>query len=130
MKFNHEIISFPKNVPLNLSINRLGNVGRHWHQSLEIVFVVHGDVTVKLSDETHNLSVGDVMLINPNGIHELHSEDATLVTLHLKLELLPGLPENVRQAYFDCVSNGIEIRSITVGRGRDDRILQRSEIME
>lgn len=108
MKFNHEIISFPKNVPLNLSINRLGNVGRHWHQSLEIVFVVHGGVTVKLSDETHNLSVGDVMLINPNGIHELYSEDATLVTLHLKLELLPGLPENVRQAYFDCVSNGAD----------------------
>lgn len=108
MKFNHEIISFPKNVPLNLSINRLGNVGRHWHQSLEIVFVVHGDVTVKLSDKTHNLSVGDVMLINPNEIHELHSEDATMVTLHLKLELLPGLPENVRQAYFDCVSNGTD----------------------
>lgn len=108
MKFNHEIISFPKNVPLNLSINRLGNVGRHWHQSLEIVFVVHGDVTVKLSDKTHNLSVGDVMLINPNEIHELHSEDATMVTLHLKLELLPGLPENVRQAYFDCVSNGAD----------------------
>ena len=104
MKFNHEIISFPKNVPLNLSINRLGSVGRHWHQSLEIVFVVHGDVTVKLSEEDCFLSVGDVMLINPNGIHEFYSDDATLVTLHIKLELLPGLPENVRNAYFDCVS--------------------------
>lgn len=108
MKFNHEIISFPKNVPLNLSINRLGSVGRHWHQSLEIVFVVHGDVTVKLSDETHTLSVGDVMLVNPNAIHEFFSDDATLVTVHLKLELLPGLPEDVRQAYFDCVSNGTD----------------------
>lgn len=104
MKFNHEIISFPKNVPLNLSINRLGSVGRHWHQSLEIVFVVNGDVNVKLSDSSFTLSVGDVILINPNGIHELHSEDATLVTVHLKLELLPGLPESIRQAYYDCLS--------------------------
>ena len=44
MEYRHEIIEFPDSLPLKIFIHRIGDVGMHWHQSLELFYIVSGNV--------------------------------------------------------------------------------------
>ena len=74
MEARHEIISFDNKSPIKLFTHKLGDVTRHWHESLELLFVLAGDVTVLTGDTQFTLSQDDMLLINSNVVHELHSE--------------------------------------------------------
>ncbi|GIP17592.1 hypothetical protein J40TS1_32340 [Paenibacillus montaniterrae] len=102
MEFRHEIISFPKKLPIKFFLHRIGNVSRHWHQSLELIVVMKGDVDITVNSLSYRLGAGDLILINSNEVHELHSADATMVALQIKLELLKEVVADVKKMYFDC----------------------------
>ncbi|WP_182300244.1 GH39 family glycosyl hydrolase [Cohnella cholangitidis] len=104
MEYRHEIINFPKKLPIHFFLHRIGDVNRHWHQSLELIFNIKGNVEITVEDTPYTLSTGDVILINSNEIHELHSEDATIIALQIKLELLNESFIDTNKIYFDCNS--------------------------
>ena len=50
-------------------------VGRHSHETAEqVMWIIEGDVTMTVGDETKRLGAGDVVVVNPGVEHELHSE--------------------------------------------------------
>ncbi|GIO84147.1 hypothetical protein J25TS5_10790 [Paenibacillus faecis] len=102
MEFRHEIINFPKKLPIKFFLHRIGNVSRHWHQSLELIVVMKGDADINVGNVSYRLGAGDLILINSNEVHELHSEDATMVALQIKLELLKEVVVDIKKMYFDC----------------------------
>lgn len=102
MEFRHEIINFPKKLPINFFLHRIGNVSRHWHQSLELIVVMKGQVDIIVNNVPFRLEAGDLILINSNEVHELHSEDATMIALQIKLELLKEVVVDIKKMYFDC----------------------------
>lgn len=71
----HEIISYQSNIPIKLFYQRIGTVSRHWHSSIEILFVLQGHMTVVIEDQTWELKEDCILLINPHHIHETHSPD-------------------------------------------------------
>lgn len=104
MEARHEIISFDQASPIRLFMHKLGDVSRHWHESLELLFVLAGDVTVLTGDQQTTLQTDDMLLINSNVIHELHSEGCVLIAVQIKLskfDLPQPLPDTL---YFDCNS--------------------------
>lgn len=104
MEARHEIISFDNKSPIKLFTHKLGDVTRHWHESLELLFVLAGDVTVLTGDTQFTLSQDDMLLINSNVVHELHSESCVLIAVQIKLSRF-DLPQNlVDFLYFDCNS--------------------------
>ncbi|HEU0335666.1 MAG TPA: cupin domain-containing protein [Gaiellaceae bacterium] len=51
-------------------------VARHSHPEAEqLMWIVSGDVTMTVGDETKTLGAGDVVVINRGVEHELHSEN-------------------------------------------------------
>lgn len=102
MEFRHEIINFPKKLPIKFFLHRIGNVSRHWHQSLELIVVMKGQVDINVNNAPYRLDAGDLILINSNEVHELHSEDATMVALQIKLDLLKEVVVDIKKMYFDC----------------------------
>lgn len=102
MEFRHEIINFPKKLPIKFFLHRIGNVSRHWHQSLELIVAMKGQVDINVGNASYRLGAGDLILINSNEVHELHSEDATMVALQIKLELLKEVVVDIKKMYFDC----------------------------
>jgi quercetin dioxygenase-like cupin family protein len=49
-------------------------VPRHAHETAEqVMWIVDGDVTMTVGDETRVLGAGDVVVVNPGVEHELHS---------------------------------------------------------
>ena len=117
MEERHEIIEFPQDLQMKVFIHKIGNVARHWHRSIELLFVLEGQAHVKMDEKPFVLCVGDVILINSNSVHELYSSDgAVLIALQFKPELFrfsEGDPEDLE---FSCNS------SADHGPGRYDNI--------
>lgn len=79
----HEIVQFPGSLPVNLFLHRLGDSSRHWHRSLEILMVLSGEVDLAVDLDRFRMRAGDVVLVNSNLPHELHSPDAVLIALQI-----------------------------------------------
>ncbi len=104
MEARHEIIPFDRASPIRLFMHKLGDVSRHWHESLELLFVLAGEVTVLTGGKQTLLSMDDMLLINSNTVHELHSDSCVLIAVQIKLSKF-DLPEDVGdKLYFRCDS--------------------------
>ena len=75
-------------------------VARHSHPTAEqVMWIVEGDVTMTIGDDTKRLGAGDVAVVNPGVEHELHSESGmTFVEA-----LAPVLRDHVPDAERDLV---------------------------
>ncbi|MEK5026739.1 GH39 family glycosyl hydrolase [Paenibacillus sp. FSL M7-1046] len=104
MEFRHEVISFPKQLPIKFFLHRIGHVNRHWHQSLELIINIKGNVHITVSNLSYELGPGDIILINSNEVHELHADNATMIALQIKLELLKESTMDIQRMYYDCNS--------------------------
>lgn len=104
MIYSHEIINYPDNLPINLFIHSIGTVEKHWHQSLELLIVIEGSVIITVGNEQTHLEVDDVYLVNANQIHDLHSENATVIATQIKPELLKNVPSEFKTTHYACDS--------------------------
>ena len=75
-------------------------VRRHSHETAEqVMWIIEGDVTMTIGDETRRLEAGDVAVVNPGIEHELYSEGGmTFIEA-----LAPVLRDHVPDAERDLV---------------------------
>ena len=75
-------------------------VRRHSHETAEqVMWIIEGDVTMTVGDETKRLVAGDVVVVNAGVEHELHSEGGmTFIEA-----LAPVLRDHVPNAERDLV---------------------------
>jgi len=92
----HEIINYNEHLPIRLFIQRIGSIEKHWHHSMELLLVLSGEVTVTVEEDSYQLGENDIILINPNQIHETSSKDAVLAVLQVRLSMysLAGISQN------------------------------------
>lgn len=100
----HEIIEFPVTIPLKVFIHKLGSVTKHWHNSLELLMVLRGTIHISIDEEDFILSDDDIILINSNSIHEIHSDGAVLIALQIKLSMFDKFQTDLGALIFDCNS--------------------------
>lgn len=105
MEYRHEIIEFPDNLPIKIFIHRIGDVNMHWHQSLELLYIVSGTVRVTVGKDVYSLRADDLFLINSNIPHALESEDATMIATQIKPDLLANIPDDLRYHSFECANS-------------------------
>lgn len=100
----HEIIDFDNTVPIKCFLHKLGFSKRHWHESLELLFILSGSVDLILEDQVYTMNEEDILVINSNEIHELHAQDCILIALQIKPSVFEGEIVNMNDLYFDCNS--------------------------
>ena len=80
----YEIIDFKNIVPVKVFLHKIGNVNAHWHNAIEILFVIEGHVDISVNNENFKMSENDLILINSCDVHSLYSKDgATLVAVQI-----------------------------------------------
>lgn len=99
-----EIIDFQKEAPMKCFLNRLGHSGRHWHDCLEILFVLMGNSTVILADKVFTMNEGDILVINRNEMHEISSDDCTQIALQINDNFYREMLPEGTSFYFQCNS--------------------------
>ncbi|MCQ6558417.1 AraC family transcriptional regulator [Paenibacillus mendelii] len=64
----HGDASFPLQV--YLAEHRAGEIFEpHWHESLEIIYILSGSATFTIDDDKHELQAGDYLFVNSDKIH-------------------------------------------------------------
>lgn len=99
---SHELVKYLQNTPLNIFIHSLGYVSRHWHESLELIMVLEGTIEVTSADQHYILHSDDIILINSNTTHEIHSEGTITTTLLIDLSKYDKLGIDIDNMIFDC----------------------------
>lgn len=103
MEQRHEIIHFSNQVPGKIFLHKLGSVPKHWHRSIEVLFVLLGTVNAVIDDKTYTLKSTDILVINSLSTHELYSEGAELLAFQINLAKSHFF-EEYKDCYFYCCS--------------------------
>lgn len=101
----YELVETGDTLPFDVSLHNVGYVPSHWHNSIEIIFVLRGTLEVTVDNRKRALSEGDVLLINSCHVHEVIGLDPNIIATFLIPDAY--VKENIRgldNAAFDCDS--------------------------
>lgn len=111
MEEKYEVIDFNNNIPICCFTYHLGYYNRHWHNSMELIFVLSGEVKVSVNNKSCMLSKEDILLINCNEIHEFSAKNCILFSIQINTSLFDKSLVNENEMYFDCNSSLFEDKS-------------------
>ena len=84
--YQHQTIEYDSILPAKIELNeRTVNRCRgepHWHEEMQLIYVDEGSLTVTVGNRKHELSAGDVQLINPCEVHSLKKGSAKFLSVH------------------------------------------------
>ncbi|MCZ0701608.1 xylan 1,4-beta-xylosidase [Natronobacillus azotifigens] len=101
MQHNYEMIQYEEDIPIKIFIHQLGSVKKHWHKSIELLYMLEGNVDIYINDKSYKLKEEDVIVINSNELHQLHSDYAVLIAVQIELDEF-NLRDNIKKMSFDC----------------------------
>lgn len=105
LDYTYEIINFNNVLPIKIFIHRVNYVPNHWHESLELLFILSGKVSVAVDGIMYELNKEDVIVVNSNEIHALTSkEDNMILALQIPTEYIKSHYENFKDISFNCKS--------------------------
>ncbi len=105
MDFIYESIKFSKTFPVNLFVHKVNYVQNHWHESIELLFILSGKVSLSLGSFVYELKAEDIIVINSNEIHSTSSlEDNLILALQIPVEYLKAHIEINDSIRFHCNS--------------------------
>lgn len=70
-----EFIEYMPNIPLSVSFVNILGYPLHWHDSIEILFVLKGSIAVTIENETYIVEEKEIEIININEVHSIKSSD-------------------------------------------------------
>ncbi|MDO4926044.1 MAG: AraC family transcriptional regulator [Turicibacter sp.] len=110
MKFKHETVNIASDIGVKFEHQYFDSniVNQHWHNSLEIVYIVEGEFDVIMNRQTFTVSEGELIVVNSKQIHSSitrHPNQAIL--LQIPYQLLEIKVNNIEKLYFDCTPNTI-----------------------
>ncbi|MCY9513976.1 GH39 family glycosyl hydrolase [Paenibacillus apiarius] len=105
LDYIYESIPMDAKLNINLFLHNPKYVPDHWHDSLELLFVLKGNVSVFIQRKKYSLGEEDLLLINSNEIHSIESEaDNLLLALQIPISFIRDHFEDIDQVTFHCKS--------------------------
>lgn len=95
-----EDIDFVEKIPVKYFIAAIDESWAHWHNEIEILFLLSGTLKITVKDAQYNLKAGDIILINSNQIHSIKGKDDLTFVLQFVPELIYKICGNQEQYYF------------------------------
>nr|WP_256366463.1 helix-turn-helix domain-containing protein [Terribacillus sp. AE2B 122] len=73
--------------------HKVANFPYHWHEDMEILFVLSDDVEIRVNQNSYKLREGDVFLINMNELHFISAtpKNAQILVLQIDHEYVKGM---------------------------------------
>lgn len=78
-------------VPVSIFLSDSCNMALHWTDTLELIFVLSGSLSICQGEEQYTLADGDVVLVNPHVLHAYSSQDCIHMICQINLKSLPLL---------------------------------------
>lgn len=107
---NEELIQYPdkqwKHVILHTTLNKtlLGYIPLHWHNALQFIYVIKGELDIVITDKTISICQKDGMFINLNVVHEIRGRLANTEYFCWNIEL-PETTNYIEYSYVSKIIN-------------------------
>ncbi|MBP2071075.1 helix-turn-helix domain-containing protein [Thermoanaerobacterium butyriciformans] len=111
MEYKYELIKNDDNLPIKIIYHTSDErqfIPRHWHESIEISYVLSGRIDdIYIDGVNYTSKQGDIVLINSNAIHSFsvdQGKNRKAVTFFISYEFIKANYPDIDQIAFDCVS--------------------------
>ena len=74
MEYLYETIEHSNRLPIKIFTHTISNFPYHWHEDVEILFVLKGDVELTVDNTKYLYKEGNVFIINSNDLHSIVSK--------------------------------------------------------
>lgn len=69
-------INYPPDVPVSILLADITNYPLHWHDSIEILYVLEGNLTITIESDQYELIENDIEIVNIDETHAITSNSA------------------------------------------------------
>lgn len=105
MEFKHELVKANGDINVYYN-NRLvpPTVSpKHWHNHLEIIYILKGNLEVQINNSKYLIKENELIVISPKDIHSTaHKESNTGILLQIPFEFLEDNIEDINNIHFEC----------------------------
>lgn len=70
-----EYITYPSDIPVSISLSTIINSPLHWHNSIEILYVLKGNLSIVIGSDKYELIEKDLEIVNIDETHSIISSD-------------------------------------------------------
>lgn len=118
MHYQYEQIDYQVDLPINIFTHTVEQFPFHWHESTEILFVLEGELEIRVNQDDYQLKMGDIFIVNGNELHFIKSKTAfgqtNVLALQFDNRYFKKLGIDVEQKRFYLNSSEVEEDSIFV----------------
>ncbi|MCT2536730.1 helix-turn-helix domain-containing protein [Aquibacillus koreensis] len=118
MHYQYEQIDYQVDLPINIFTHTVEQFPFHWHEATEILFVLEGELDIRVNQDDYHLQMGDVFLVNGNELHFINSKTVFGQTQVLALQFdnryFKNLGTDLEQKRFYLNSREVEEGSMFV----------------
>ncbi len=105
MKYPYESVVINDEVPVFVMMTSVKYVAMHWHDRIELLLVLKGQVHVYVGKEEYVLREDDLLLINSNEVHGVESDQENkLLILQIPIAFIKNFYSTIEEESFICQS--------------------------
>lgn len=104
MQSRPSFIEFPSDLPIHMQLVKNDFPTVHWHSNTELIFVLYGNISLVVDDNSYAMKEEDICIINPNSNHVIKGNNYEILSISLQLNQLKF--NTTRDLYFDLNSSG------------------------
>ncbi|HCW53443.1 MAG TPA: AraC family transcriptional regulator [Clostridium sp.] len=119
MKFYKETVEINSLIPAKIYFgNTKGentHYPMHWHNNIEIVFVISGEIKAKINDLEFVVHQGEILFVNSNELHETEANNKNeieAITILLSYDFLKQYYPHIDSYYFELEGREEESKKI------------------
>ncbi|MCF2945412.1 AraC family transcriptional regulator [Paenibacillus tarimensis] len=109
----YEFLTFDNDLPIKIILHPVDDttrfIPRHWHESVEISYVLTGSIeTIYIEGTSYTSREGDIVVINSNDVHSFTvdpEEDGSALTVIISYEFLKNNFPDMDRIRFQCISS-------------------------
>lgn len=93
---------FSEDVPISVVTARVDEYPRHFHDDIEVIYVIEGSIVLKSGYYSFMLKKGDIFIVNDREIHSLEktNEENIVMMLKISMEYFSNYYVNLRESFF------------------------------
>ena len=76
-----EYITYQDNMPISVSFLSIENYPIHWHNSIEIIYILEGSLNIDINLSSSKIFKNNIEIINIDEAHRLYSNDYNKVLI-------------------------------------------------
>lgn len=93
----------PKDFPFDLFLTDINGYPPHWHEAMEMVYLMEGSLDMAVNDRLYHLTEGDLLILHPGDVHHFlqQSRGGHRIIIQFEPSLLGALREMVSHHRFE-----------------------------